>query len=54
MLANLLDAPISEVAIPTIYADEVSHLNPVKYGLDVLGVIRKYRRGDYQRLLESL
>lgn len=42
---------IAEVAIPTIYADEVSHLNPVRYGLDVLRVVRRYRRGGYDDLL---
>jgi glycosyltransferase involved in cell wall biosynthesis len=38
---------IHQVAIPTIYAGEVSHLRPIKYGLDVLSVIRDYRRGRY-------
>jgi len=49
--ARVLELPIREVAIPTIYAGEVSHLNPLKYGLDVLGVVWKYRRGHYHRLL---
>ena len=41
---------IRQVPIPTIYADEVSHLNPIRYGFDVLGVIAGYRRGRYHRL----
>jgi glycosyltransferase involved in cell wall biosynthesis len=41
---------IQQVPIPTIYAGEVSHLNPVKYGLDVLAVIAGYRSGRYHKL----
>jgi glycosyltransferase involved in cell wall biosynthesis len=44
---------IREIAIPTIYAGEVSHLKPIRYGLDVLKVVRKYRRGHYHRLLKE-
>ena len=38
------------VAIPTIYAGEKSHLHPIKYGFDVLSVVREYRRGKYHRM----
>jgi glycosyltransferase involved in cell wall biosynthesis len=41
---------IDELAIPTRYADEVSHLNPIRYGLRVLGVIAKFRTGRYDRM----
>lgn len=41
---------IAEVAIPTIYAGEKSHLNPVRYGFDVLSVVRDYRRGKYRAM----
>jgi glycosyltransferase involved in cell wall biosynthesis len=51
VMAKVAAFAIAEVAIPTIYADEVSHLNPVRYGLDVLTVVRRYRGGHYQRLL---
>ena len=44
---------IKEVAIPTIYAGEVSHLRPVRYGLDVLKIVRKYRLGYYHLLLRT-
>jgi uncharacterized membrane protein len=37
-------------AIPTVYADEVSHLKPVRYGLRVLSVVCAYKRGKYARL----
>lgn len=40
---------IGEIPIPTRYADEHSHLNPVTYGLRVLGVMIKYARGGYRR-----
>lgn len=38
---------IKEVAIPTRYADEESHLKPVQYGFDVLKVIWRNYRGEY-------
>lgn len=49
--ARILGLRIAEVAIPTRYADEVSHLKPVSYGLDVLAVVRRYRRGYYGALV---
>jgi len=47
VLAHVKGLRIAEIPIPTIYAGEKSHLNPVKYGLDVLSVVRQYRRGKY-------
>ena len=38
---------IREIAIPTRYADEKSHLKPVQYGFDVLRVVWKDYRGGY-------
>jgi len=38
---------IKEIAIPTRYADEKSHLKPIQYGFDVLKVIWKNFRGGY-------
>jgi glycosyltransferase involved in cell wall biosynthesis len=38
---------VAEAPIPTHYGDEVSHLNPVTYGLRVLRVMWNYRRGHY-------
>ena len=38
---------IGEIGIPTCYADEVSYLNPVKYGLRVLSVLIRYVFGGY-------
>lgn len=50
VLAHVRKLRIVEVAIPTIYAGEKSHLSPVRYGLDVLSVVRNYRRGKYHAL----
>ncbi|HUI07384.1 MAG TPA: glycosyltransferase family 2 protein [Verrucomicrobiae bacterium] len=35
------------LAIPTRYAEEKSHLKPVRYGFDVLKIMWNYRRGKY-------
>jgi glycosyltransferase involved in cell wall biosynthesis len=50
VLAHAKGLRIAEIAIPTIYAGERSHLNPIRYGCDVLGVVRQYRRGKYHAL----
>ena len=53
IMAKIKRYRIREVPIPTIYADEVSYLNPIKYGFDVLSVVLGYRRGKYKALLNS-
>ena len=50
VLARVKGLRIVEVAIPTIYDGEKSHLNPIRYGLDVLSVVRDYRRGKYHSM----
>lgn len=50
VMARVKGLRIAEIAIPTIYADEVSHLKPIQYGFRVLGVVRDYKRGKYHRL----
>ena len=40
---------VGEAPIPTHYGDEVSHLRPLRYGLRVLRVLWRYRRGHYGR-----
>ena len=42
---------IVDLPIPTHYGDEESHLKPIRYGFEVLGVILKDFRGEYNRLL---
>jgi glycosyltransferase involved in cell wall biosynthesis len=41
---------IAELPIPTRYAGEVSYLNPITYGIRVLGVMVKYLTGKYHRI----
>jgi hypothetical protein len=38
---------IKEIPIPTYYGDEISHLNPLTYGLRVLRVMWRFKRGVY-------
>jgi glycosyltransferase involved in cell wall biosynthesis len=38
---------VGEAPIPTHYGDEISHLNPMTYGLRVLRVLWNYQRGHY-------
>ena len=50
VMAKVKHLRVVEVPIPTIYADEVSHLQPVRYGLEVLSILRDFRRGRYHAL----
>jgi glycosyltransferase involved in cell wall biosynthesis len=50
VLARVKGLRIREIAIPTIYAGEKSSLNPIRYGLDVLKVVRDYKRGKYHAM----
>jgi len=45
--ARALGLQVGEAPIPTHYGDEVSHLQPIAYGLRVLRVLWRYRRGAY-------
>jgi glycosyltransferase involved in cell wall biosynthesis len=38
---------VGEAPIPTRYADEVSHLHPLTYGMRVLRVMWRFKRGAY-------
>jgi len=49
--ARVFNLRVKEIPIPTRYEDEISHLNPIRYGLDVLKVIYRYRCGYYHRLM---
>ncbi|MGH7579602.1 MAG: glycosyltransferase family 2 protein [Gemmatimonadales bacterium] len=50
VMAGVKNLRVVEIPIPTIYADETSHLQPVRYGLEVLSILRDYRRGRYHAL----
>ncbi|MDD5111953.1 MAG: glycosyltransferase family 2 protein [Candidatus Altiarchaeota archaeon] len=47
MMAGKKSLRIVEIGIPTRYAEEESHLKPIRYGLDVLSIIIKEKRGEY-------
>jgi len=49
-MAKVKALRVMEVPIPTIYADEKSHLSPIKYGFDVLSVVSAYKLGKYHSL----
>jgi glycosyltransferase involved in cell wall biosynthesis len=49
--ARILGLRVVDLPIPTRYAGEVSHLRPIPYGLAVLGLMGRYLRGDYHRLV---
>lgn len=53
VMAKIKGLRITEVPIPTTYADEVSHLKPVKYGFDVLSVVWGYLTGKYHLLNDN-
>lgn len=53
VMAKIKGLRIIEVPIPTIYADEISHLKPIQYGFDVLSVVWSYLRGKYHSLYGS-
>lgn len=45
--ARSMGLSVEELGIPTRYAGEKSHLNPVRYGFRALRVMAKYRMGHY-------
>lgn len=51
VVAKILGLRVVDVAIPTRYAGEKSHLRPIPYGIDVLKLMGRYMRGDYHRLV---
>jgi hypothetical protein len=48
LVSNRMGLRIREVPIPTIYAGEVSHVNPWTYGFEVLQVIIRYVTNGYR------
>ena len=51
MLAHLLGMECAQIAIPTRYDEEVSSLDPIPYGINVLKMMARHLRGDYKKLL---
>lgn len=50
VMAKVKGLGITELPIPTIYADEVSHVNSIRYGFQTLATVWDYRRGKYHAL----
>ncbi|MBI4894365.1 MAG: glycosyltransferase family 2 protein [Candidatus Aenigmarchaeota archaeon] len=48
LISNRMGLRIKEVPIPTIYAGEISHVNPYTYGFEVLQVIIRYVTKRYK------
>lgn len=53
ILAKIKGMRIAQVPIPTHYGDEISHLKPIPYGLNVLKLVWAYKRGYYHALCEA-
>jgi hypothetical protein len=53
IIAKVLRLKIVQVPITTHYGEEESHLRPMRYGLNVLGIVWAYTRGHYHRLAAS-
>lgn len=52
MLAGRRGLPIVEIPIQHRYGDEVSHLRPIRYGLQVVAIAAAVRTGLYDRWVE--
>ncbi len=52
LLAHLIGLRCAELPIPTRYDDEVSSLNPIPYGMNVLKMIGRFSSGHYHHLLK--
>jgi glycosyltransferase involved in cell wall biosynthesis len=50
IMAKVKGLKIVQLPIPTHYGDEVSHLRPIRYGLNVLSLVWAYKRGHYHAL----
>jgi glycosyltransferase involved in cell wall biosynthesis len=50
IMARIKGLKIVQRPIPTHYGDEVSHLRPVRYGLNVLALVWAYIQGYYHTL----
>ena len=51
VLAHLLGMECAQIAIPTRYDDEVSSLDPIPYGINVLKMMARHLGGHYKKLL---
>jgi glycosyltransferase involved in cell wall biosynthesis len=51
VVAHLLGMECAQIAIPTRYDDEVSSLNPIPYGINVLKMMVRHLGGHYRKLV---
>ena len=51
VVAHLMGMECTQIAIPTRYDDEVSSLDPVPYGINVLKMMARHLGGHYRKLL---
>ena len=51
VLAHLLGMECAQIAIPTRYDDEVSSLDPIPYGINVLKMMARHLGGHYRKLV---
>ncbi|HEY5741488.1 MAG TPA: hypothetical protein VIS99_03015 [Terrimicrobiaceae bacterium] len=52
VLAHLLGMECTQIAIPTRYDDEISSLDPIPYGINVLKMMAGHLGGRYRKLLD--
>ena len=43
---------VADLPIPTHYGDEESHLKPIEYGIHVLKIMWKYKKGGYNHFIK--
>jgi hypothetical protein len=51
LLAHLLGMECAQIPIPTRYGDEVSSLDPIPYGINVLKMMARHLGGHYRELV---
>jgi glycosyltransferase involved in cell wall biosynthesis len=50
IMAKIKGLKIVQRPIPTHYGDEISHLKPIRYGVNVLSLVWAYKKGYYHAL----
>ena len=53
VLAHLLGMECAQIPIPTRYDDEVSSLDPIPYGINVLKMMARHLGGHYRKLAKD-
>ncbi|MGF1655567.1 MAG: glycosyltransferase family 2 protein [Verrucomicrobiales bacterium] len=53
IMANLLGWKCMQIGIPTRYDGEISSLDPIPYGINVLKMMGRYTKGHYHKLLKE-